>query len=254
MAKSEIECKKMVVYLDLLSRDLSLIPQAEKIETIKIDDIEKHIKSSTLNFSAIQKEFKRKNRALRAKTHKKLKKQFLECFTSSDKFDKSIIRFALYKMNNDEDVKKNILDNINQLELFYDAIIFYMDEHFPDDSTFNLSVMDYLLGETPLFQYNKALILKDYKHLDFNEDIFRANFKTEKAFWIVQYQLISWLCRCKKEKLAETSYIGDNYYIRRRLNKLKAENLSDDTDAQKVFVESLIDNENPLISMQGLNL
>ena len=254
MAKNEDDCRKMVVYLDLMSRDMSLIPQAEKIETSRIYDIDKHIQNNTLRFSAIQKEFKRSDDTLKESTHKKVKRQFLSCFSSPEKFNKSVIRFALFKMNKDDEVKNAIQDNIKQLELFYDGIVFYFGKHYPNDSDFNEYVTKYLLGDTALFQYNKALIFKGYESLDFNEAIFRANFKAEKPFWIVQYQLISWLIRCKKEQLAKTSYTGDNYYILRCLNDLKVRGLSSDTDAQKVFIETLIESDDPLVSMQGFSL
>lgn len=101
MAKTEDECKKMVVLLDLLARDLALIPQSEKIEITLIDDIDRHINNVTSRFSQIAKEYQRNDKKLKISTHKKLKKQFLRCFSTGE-FNKTIIRFALYKLNKDD--------------------------------------------------------------------------------------------------------------------------------------------------------
>ena len=73
MAKTEEDCRKMVVYLDLFSRDLSLIPQAGKIEVGRILDIDAHIKTSNVKFSKIVKEYKGNYNQLLKLRRKKLR-------------------------------------------------------------------------------------------------------------------------------------------------------------------------------------
>lgn len=250
MAKSEQECQKMIVYLDLIARDLSLIPQAEKITISRIDNIDAHIKGNTIKLSQIAREFKKNEGTINEKTHRHLKRQFLQCLEDDSKFDKSIVRFALFKLNDDDEIKDTIIKHISKLELFYDGVVFYFNRYFREDSPFDSYILQYLLGETVLFQYNKALLFRGYEHLPYDEKIFRSNFRESKPFWIVQYYLTSWLHRCGKDELAEEAYKGNNYYIRRQLNKYKAERLT--SDARSLFVEDLVSSPDPLVAMQGL--
>ena len=52
--------RKAIAALDLISRDLGLIPQGHKIKTKKITDINKELKTQNNKFSAITKEYKKK--------------------------------------------------------------------------------------------------------------------------------------------------------------------------------------------------
>ena len=176
MAKTETDCKKMVVYLDLLARELALIPQSEKIKIIHIHEIKSHINDVTSRFSTISKEYSKQEKKLTDRTHKKLKKQFLKCFEDGD-YNKTIIKFALYKLNEDEEVKQVLLQYIKELELFYDGVIYYFNKYFPEDVGFQNHIASYLLGETVLFQYNKLLLFKQYAQLSYDRTIFDNNFK-----------------------------------------------------------------------------
>jgi len=252
MAKTFEECQKMVVYLDLLARELALIPQSEKIMITHIHDIKTHINNVSSKFSGIAKEFRKNDKKLSDKTHNKLKKQFMKCFEDRD-YNKTIIKFALFKLNKDDDVKYVLIQNIKELELFYKGIIYYFNKFYPNDIDFEKHIVNYLLGETVLFQYNKSLLFKYYEHLGFNNEIFQNNYKERKPFWIVLYQLVNWLERCKRHSLAIESYSGDNYYISQKINYLKAASISDGV-AKEVFIKSLISSENPMISLQGIFL
>ena len=252
MASSEQDCRRMIVYLDLLARDLSLIPQSEKIEVSYIEDINKHINNVSARFSTIAKEYKKNDNSLSIRTHNKLKKQFLDTINSGE-FNKTIIRFALFKLNKDDNIKKAIIENIKQLELYYDGIIYYFNRHFPSDSDFADHISAYLLGDTVLFQYNKALLFKNDMYLPFSERIFRNNFKDTQRFWIVQYQLLSWLKRNDRVALAVECYTGENYYIKRKINYLKLMSISDD-ELKRLFFERLIADASPMLSIHGLYL
>lgn len=252
MASTEQECLKMIVYLDLLARDLSLIPQSEKIEVTHIDNIEQHINFVTSRFSTISKEFKESNSTLGEHTHKKLKKQFINTITYGE-YNKTILRFALFKLNKDEEIKKIIIENIKQMELYYDGIIYYFNRYYANDDQFDQHIRNYLLSETVLFQYNKSLLFKKYLAFPFNEKIFRDNLKSEQRFWIVRYRLIEWLKRNKRISLVIECFEGNNYYIQCEINSTKMQNLDDD-EAKKIFLEKLIDDPSPLVSIQGLYL
>ena len=133
MAKTHQDCQKAVVYLDLLARDLSLIPQSEKIGISHIEDINKHINNATAKFSKIAHEYSKKNYSLRSKTHTKLKKQLLDCFVTKE-LNKTIISFSLFKLNKDDEVKDALLLNIKDLELFYKGVIYYFNKYYAEDN------------------------------------------------------------------------------------------------------------------------
>ena len=248
MAKNEQDCQKRIVYLDLLARELSLVPQSEKVGVSRILDIDAYVKNSKLQFSRIANEHKRVG-ALKSKTHRKVKSQFLSCFEDNPKnFDKGIIRFALYKLNEDEEVEQAIINNIALLEPFYEGIVFYFNRY--PSNAFHTYVNEYLMGDAVLFQYNKAAIFRGYTHLPFDESIYRENCKENKPFWIVQYHLIAWLLRNEQAELA-AEISCENYYIRREVNKIKCVRYSNEI-AKQQFIESLIANPDPMISLQGL--
>ncbi|MBK5240327.1 reverse transcriptase domain-containing protein [Clostridium sp.] len=252
MAKSQIECQKIVVYLDLLGRDLSLIPQSEKIGIVYIENIDKHINTVSAKFSNIAKEYQKNNNKLKTKTHTKLKKQLIDCIKNTD-LNKTIISFALFKLDKDDDIKNILLQNLNKLELFYKGIIYYFDKNYPSDDTFIKYISSYLLGDTVLYQYNKSLLFKSYRSLKFDEKVFHSNYKNEKRFWIVKYQLINWLKNNEQFDLIMQFDEKNNYYIQREVNFIKYESYKTDYSKQ-VFLKSLICSNDVMTSLHGLNM
>jgi len=117
-SKDKVTAQKAIAYLDLLARDLGLIPQASKILVSEIDDINKLLRHQQSKFSAIAKEYIKKEGCLKSKTHRKLKERFLNCFDSNSNeeyLDKTLISFSLYKLNKDEDVKLNSLTQLGKI-------------------------------------------------------------------------------------------------------------------------------------------
>jgi Reverse transcriptase (RNA-dependent DNA polymerase) len=72
-SKDKATAQKAIAYLDLLARDLGLIPQASKILVKKIDNVDVVLKHQKNKFSLIAKEYKKGKEKLKAKTHRKLK-------------------------------------------------------------------------------------------------------------------------------------------------------------------------------------
>ena len=252
MAKTKEQCQKMIVYLDLLAREIGLIPQSEKIVVTAIENIDRHINNLTAKFSSFTKEYKKNNESLKESTHRRLKEKFLACF-EPDKFNKTIIKFSLFKLNRDDEVKSAIIDNMDQMELFYQGVIYYFNKHYPNDHDFDQHILSYLLGDTVLFQYNKSLLFKNYAYLQYEDNIFSSNCRNVQKFWIVQYQMIGWLRRCNRAALGIECYDGENFFIRRRISYMKMQTLPDNS-SKRVYLEKMIDHENPMTSLHGLYL
>lgn len=117
-SKDGITAQKAIAYLDLIARDLGLIPQSSKVLISEIGDINKLLKHQKSKLSEISREHKKGEGKLKSKTHKRLKERFLNCFDQSSNeeyLDKTLISFSLYKLNKDEDVKLVLLKSWNDL-------------------------------------------------------------------------------------------------------------------------------------------
>lgn len=98
----------------------------------EIIDIDKELNIQNNKFSVITKEFKESTQGkpsgkLKTKTHKRLKERLINCFSRNSSeiyLDKSLIRFSLYKLNNDEDIKELMLKNYQLIFTHFDGILF----------------------------------------------------------------------------------------------------------------------------------
>ncbi|AOC93645.1 Group II intron-encoded protein LtrA [Flavobacterium anhuiense] len=260
-SKEKLVSQKIIASLDLISRDLGLIPQGSKILIKEIIDIEKELKIQNSKFSEITKEYKKENEGkpagvLKSKTHKNLKKRFINCFDkSSDEvyLDKTVIGFSLYKLNKDDEIKKMILKNSNILLTHFEGILYYFKKHFAKDS----EVLDFLKlmlnDEDILFHHLIALIFKNFPELPFDEKIYQRYNLEKHRHWLVNFYMISWLYHNDKKELILTDANTDNYFIQRELNNYKYFS-SSDTTYRKIFSSKLLENSNPLLALQGLNL
>lgn len=157
-AKDKLVSQKIIASLDLVSRDLGLIPQGSKILIKEVTDIDKELKIQNSKFSEITKEYKEENEGkplgfLKAKTHKRLKARFINCFdeTSDEVYlDKTVIGFSLYKLNKDDIVKDKILANSNLLLTHFEGILFYLKKHY-STATDVLAFLNKILNDEDIF-------------------------------------------------------------------------------------------------------
>lgn len=254
-SKDKITAQRAIAHLDLLARDLGLIPQASKVLVSQIDDIDKTLRHQKSRFSAITKEYKKKEGSLKAKTHKNLKEKFLNCFNknSAEKhFDKTIISFSLYKLNKDEDVKSVLLKNLEDLYIHFEDILFYLRKHFPDDEEVKDWLIKILHDENILFHYLIALVFKFFPTLEFMEDIYEKYIGDEGRHWIVKYFMLDWLYKNEKFELINSFHSG-NYFLNRESADFKFKIIQDQTYLDH-FVKSILKSEDCLISLHGLYL
>ncbi|MDG2989874.1 RNA-directed DNA polymerase [Candidatus Synechococcus calcipolaris G9] len=253
-SKDKITAQRAIAYLDLVARDLGLIPQASKILVSKIDDIDKTLKHQRNKFSAITKEYKKKG-SLKAKTHKKLKERFLNCFNQDNiegYLDKTIISFSLYKLNKDEDVKSILLKNLENLYIHFEAVLFYLKNHFSDDNEVKDWLINILRDEKILFHYLIALVFKFFPTLEFMEDIYRKYMRDEDRHWIVKYFMFEWLYKNNKIELIN-SFHSDNYFLNREVVNFKFKIIQDPIYLDD-FIKSRLKSKDCLISLHALYL
>jgi hypothetical protein len=259
--KDKLVSKKLVAQLDLVTRDLGLIPQGSKILIKEIKDIDKELQVQNSKFSEIAKEYKKQNEgkpygSLKTKTHKNLKKRFLACFDEkSDEIylDKTVIGFSLYKLNADEDVKNILLLNYELVLPQFEGILFYFREHFSKDAGVQILLQKLINDEHILFHHLVALIFKFFPDIPFDEKVYHRYTVETHRYWLVNYYIIRWLHENGKKDLIMMDYNSENYYIQRELNNYKFISTKDSV-ARKIFSTKLLNSRNSLLALQGLNL
>ncbi|ELS05030.1 Reverse transcriptase (RNA-dependent DNA polymerase) [Xenococcus sp. PCC 7305] len=247
--------RRAIAYLDLLARDLGLIPQSNKITVTKINNLDEVIKHQKSKLSLITKEFKKKKGSLKAKTHKKLKRRFIDCFdknSNEEYLDKTIIKFALYKLNHDKEIKKVILDNCEEIYIHYESILYYLRRHFYQDQEVRIWLANILTKKDILFHHVVALILKFFPDIEFIPSLYNKYMQKKHRHWLVKYYMIAWLDKNNKSELI-LKLNDNNYFINRELNKINYSKIKD-RYYHKIFINDLLKSSDTLTSLQGLYL
>lgn len=261
LTKDNLTSQKLIAALDLISRDLGLIPQGSKILIKKVDDIDAELKIQNSKFSDITKEYKeettgKESNKLKAKTHKNLKKRFINCFDdkSDERFlDKTVIGFSLYKLNADEQVKTILLEKYNLVLTHFEGVLFYLKRHFSNDTDVKLFIKNILSDETILFTHLVALCFKYFPDYPFDEKIYQTYTFEKHRHWLVNYYMVGWRYANNKKELLLTDNSTENYFIQRELNNHKYA-VSTERSYRKIFATRLLENSNGMLSLQGLNL
>ena len=252
MAKSELEGRKAIAYLDILCRDIGLIPQNEKIGITKIVDIKKELYKFDSKFSEINREYKTRG-DLNKKTNKKLKKQFLNCFDSNNEnyLNKTLIKFSLFKLNKDEYILQCILKNINDLYLNFEAVAFYINKYYKETDVFDDTLEKLLNEDIILFNYIISIIFKNFSTMEYDEKIFNRFWKKNERHWIVKYYLIDWLKNNNQNELL-LQLEENNYFISRKLNETKL-NILSTFSGKRQLIEKMINSNDDMIGLQAEN-
>ncbi|RZK22202.1 MAG: RNA-directed DNA polymerase, partial [Flavobacterium sp.] len=217
--KDRLTSQKLIALLDLVSRDLGLIPQGSKIIIKEIKDIDKELKLQNSKFSDINKEYNKETdgkppKLLTSKTHKRLKRRFLNCFNDKSEevyLDKTLIGFALYKLNKDDEVKNLLLEKYKLILPNFEGVLFYFSKHYNiDDNVINFC-RSLIKDENILFHHLVALVFKYFPQIPFDEEVYAFyNFQTHRH-WLVNYYMVQWLYENDKKDVLLMSADADNH-------------------------------------------
>ncbi len=257
--KTEGTAQKIIALLDLESRDLGLIPQGGKIKIKKVEDIETELKEQDESFSKITNEYKKDNDGkpkgqLKTKTHNRLKKRFLNCFDkkSSTYLDKTIIKFSLFKLNEDKEVKEILLNKFSEVNLHAEGIFFYLRKYYGNDK----EIIDFLISiiQDPdlLYHHIIALIFKEFPDLPFNTALYHKYYVEGNRHWLIRYYMIEWLYK----NGAQESIIlrkEDNYFVNREINYRRFTSAKI-KEVREIQVQGLILNLDGMTALQGIQL
>lgn len=254
-AKDKHTVEKWLRYVELLVNDLGLIPQYNKsdIKNIGQDKVNEYIKSQFDELSVIDKYF-RETGELKSKQNRRLVKSVKETI-EEQKFDKTIIKFSLYKVKKDDQLKNMLIKNYDKMLACFDGICYYLAKHFSDDVETRNFVFD-LLQTVAFDEYIISTLLKYFiKHIEFSIDIF--NILQKNRNWYVIYFLIDWLKYYKKLGLImseeKRNLYSFNIYLQKKV--LSYQVLSeDDVDVKRELIIEMMKSDIPIIALEGLKL
>lgn len=254
LTQNELEGKKAIAYLDLLTRDYGLIPQASKIATRKVENIKKELSFQHVKFSTIAGEYRSQGRKLKLATHNKQKKQFLNCFVidkdNEEFLNKTIIRFSLYKLNKDDDIRKALLDNLEYLYPHIDSVLYYLSKHYSNDELVLSALNKLLLSDSLLFQHIIAVIFRDFKHLPFNQELFERHFSENRSFWLIKYFLLDWLDENDESELLKSIRVTDFHLVNRKLLRLQVK-YAKSLSAKKMRLKDSLSDKDDMLALQA---
>lgn len=250
MSNQEQICHKAIALLDFYCKDSCLIAQSGKIITKKLDakTINEYINLSGLKLSNISYEYKAKGN-LDDATHNKVKKKLKASFdkTSPLYLDKTVIKFAFFKLNKDDEVKEIILKYFNELYLMFEGPIYYLNKFYPTDKTVLDRISSLFQNDDTIFQYNKAVVFNLFKELPFSQNIFESVVRNNnQRYWIVKYYAAFWLKRVKKPELVKFLFEKPQNYFIKREKIITCFDLSVSNEEQYLFAQKFYKDEDML--------
>lgn len=188
---------RSLAYLDLLARDIGLIPQPTKIRTEAVANIHEVLSDSKIISGFSQTHMT--TQTLPAKQEKKIVKALVRALEDEIK-NKTIIRFAMYRISENDAVKKLLLSNSVALIHIFDDICYYLSRHFLNDEDTKRWIQSELEKEHT-YKYIIALLFKHfYKSIPFSYELYNKYFgKTDERHWLIEYYMLDWLAAHKPE-------------------------------------------------------
>ncbi|SDF79785.1 Reverse transcriptase (RNA-dependent DNA polymerase) [Thermoanaerobacter thermohydrosulfuricus] len=254
-AKDRKTVEEYLRYVELLVNDLGLIPQYDKlsIKNVEKSEIDNYIKSQFDKLSWIDKYFRERGR-LKSKHNKKLVKLLKDTIDKQD-FDKTIIKFSLYKIDKNEQIKDMLMNNYDKMLVNFDGICFYLAKYFSHDNKVK-SFIEKLLNRDIFDDYIISTLLKYFiKHIKF--DINTYNTLQKNRSWYVNYFMIDWLEYYKKLGLIMTeekrNFYSANIYLQKKILSYQVL-FENDIDVKRELIIEMMKSDIPIIALEGLKL
>lgn len=180
----------------------------------------------------------------------------MECFNENDKdnyLNKTIIKFSLYKLNKDNEIKDLLLKNIGVLKPFLESVLYYLDLHFSTDKDVEQLIHNLLEKDIALYQHDKAVVFGKCHNIPYDEMIYSSNMSNEsERFWIIRYQVIQWLLRNGDVQMVLTiSNDMNNYFIERELFIAQCRFITEEK-AKKQLIINMLKHDNPMLALNAL--
>ncbi len=257
-AQKETIAKKFITILDLLCRNVSLIPQTSKVGVTYYEKVSDFLDSSANKFSNIDKYYKKVGK-LKAKENKKAL-ELLKKMLKTKKIDKTKLNFYIYKVSKDDELKALILSSVEEKYEFIDPFLEYLNKHYRDDESVITQLCDMLLqGQSIFLDYPQYIFLNKFKDkLKFDSNLFHNLFSKNNHDvdqWLLKLALINWAEHWKQKDVI--SYLThDNIDIpllKRRLLYAKYNSVENSSIKFRLETELIKDQSNDLVFL-GISL
>ncbi|MDP3588887.1 MAG: reverse transcriptase domain-containing protein [Sulfuricurvum sp.] len=201
-AKEKYIGQRFITLLDLLSRDIGLIPQSSKINVNYYMNAHEFIEINANKFSKIQRQFNN-TKKLVPKDNKRATTMLNNMLLDLKTFDKTKFSFYIYKVEKDNDLKDNLLNNLEHLLPFIEAVLIYLKKYyFEDVNVFDILKTKILHNDSIFIDYPKYVFFKYWKEkILFEAELFNLLFKNEKKFWLLKKEMLNWLKHHTKNEI-----------------------------------------------------
>lgn len=255
-ATSEDCGKRALAYLDLLSRDLGLIPQSSKLG-IKVIENKNELVKDNKKISKISIQYKKKGKIKESQNRKlidDIKKDLNFDNFKNKSYDKSLLKFAMYKVKPDNELKNILIDNITYLYVCFEDICYYLSKNFIENPDVKIFVYRLLTKRDTPYNYLIAMIFK-YFHsiIDFDIKIYEKYYKEIKnRDWYIRYFMLDWI-KIKNPYILNIIFEDNNPIIKRKLDYYKYL-LIEDKQTKELIIQTLMRDRNIETALLGQGL
>ena len=165
MGKDRLSTENILIQLDIVARELSLIPQSSKTLIKKVTDINEELKGTNSLFQFIDEGRIEK----KIKIQKPLKKLFLESVkplkdSKIEILDATNVKFCLYRLLPDPDVTDYVIRIIKNHFYLTDLCVVYLQQS-KLDKLVSIEIIDHIKSK-PNHDWHTAQLLKLYECFD----------------------------------------------------------------------------------------
>ena len=255
-ATEEDSGRRVLAYLDLLSRDLGLIPQSSKLGIKFIENKNELIKDNK-KISKLSVQYRRNGKLKESQNRKligEIKNDLNLNNLKSKSYDKSLLKFAMYKVTSDNDLKNILIENISYLYVCFEDICYYLSKNFIEDPDVKDFVYKFLNKRHLPYNYLIAIIFK-YFHsiIDFDIRIYERYYKEIKnRDWYIRYFMLDWI-KTQNPNILTIIIEENNFILKRKLEYYKYW-LMEDKQTKELIIQNLMKDRNIEIALLGQGL
>ncbi|MDR7870700.1 MAG: RNA-directed DNA polymerase [Tissierellaceae bacterium] len=248
--------KRALAYLDLLSRDIGLIPQSRKLG-VKLIESKIELINDNKKISKLSMQYRR-NGKLKDSLNRKLINNVIKDINIENlinrSFDKSLLKFAMYKAGPDRNLKNVLIENIRYLYAYFDDICYYLSKNFIEDPNIRMFVYSFLNNKYLPYNYLIAIIFKHFgKIIDFDIKIYEKYYKEIKnRDWYIRYFMLDWI-NIKNPSVLNIIVEDNNFIVKRKLNYYRYW-LTEDIQTRELIIHTLLEDKNVETALLGQGL
>ncbi|MEL6439439.1 MAG: reverse transcriptase domain-containing protein [Cyanobacteria bacterium J06621_8] len=194
MGKDQLSTEKVLIQLDIVARELSLIPQSSKILVKKVDNIDDELKGTNSLFEFLEVD----NIKKKQKSQKSLKRIFLQSVKVIDNnkieiLDITNVKFCLYRLLPDSEVTACVIHIIKNHFYLTDLCVVYLKQSEISESI-SVEIVDHI-ASNPNHDWHTAQLISLYQCIyksqaERLEEMIAPLIANPEKHWILKIALI----------------------------------------------------------------